>query len=183
MATNNFVALLFTLSLVFKGCTPVRVVSSNLKPGTTIKSYQTYNYMDISFKNEAFTELNSEGIQILKTAIDQQMQERGFTKTQNPDLWLNIGIVIEDKVQTRQTNIRDAPLYIGQRNYSWRSKEVEVNRYKLGTVTLDLVDQQKNEQIWEGVVQGTISNKSEKMKKRVNKGIDKLFNQLSTPDN
>jgi hypothetical protein len=111
------------------------------------------------------------------------MQDRGFTKTQNPDLWLNIGIVIENKVQTRQTNIRDAPLYIGQRNYSWRSKEVEVNRYKLGTVTLDLVDQQKNEQIWEGVVQGTISNKSEKMKKRVNKGIDKLFNQLSTPDN
>jgi hypothetical protein len=139
--------------------------------------------MDISLKNEAFTELNSEGIQILKTAIDQQMQERGFTKTQNPDLWLNIGIVIEDKVQTRQTNIRDAPLYIGQRNYSWRSKEVEVNRYKLGTVTLDLVDQQKNEQIWEGVMQGTISIKSEKMRKRVNKGIDKLFNQLSTPDN
>jgi hypothetical protein len=139
--------------------------------------------MDVSLKNEAFTELNSEGIQLLKTAIDQQMQDRGFTKTQNPDLWLNIGIVIENKVQTRQTNIRDAPLYIGQRNYSWRSKEVEVNRYKLGTVTLDLVDQQKNEQIWEGVVQGTISNKSEKMKKRVNKGIDKLFNQLSTPDN
>jgi hypothetical protein len=72
--------------------------------------------MDILMKNQASAELDSEGIQLLKAAIDKEMQDRGFSKSENPEMWMNIGIVIEDKVQTRQTNIRDAPLYIGQRN-------------------------------------------------------------------
>ena len=36
---------------------------------------------------------------------------------------INIGIVVEEKIQTREMNLRtDPPMHIGQRNYKWESK-------------------------------------------------------------
>ncbi|WP_366970479.1 DUF4136 domain-containing protein [Rhodocytophaga aerolata] len=129
---------------VFQYCTPVKVVSTRKHPTVELQSYKTFNFMDIQVKNDSLTQLNHPGIQMLKEAIVRELSAKGFQQAQEPDLWVNIGIVTEDKVQTRKTDIREAPVYIGQRRYSWKSEEVEVARYKTGTVSVDLVDAEKN---------------------------------------
>jgi hypothetical protein len=167
--------ILFLFIACFTFCTPVRVVSTQQKPGVDFKSYQTYNFLDISLKNDSMVEVAGDGMALLKSAIDEQMQKRGYTKSARPDLWVNIGIVTEQKVQTRQTNFREAPRYIGQRRYSWKSQEVVVNTYEQGTVSVDIVDNKLNERVWEGVAQGTIPDNPSKLNKRIRKAMEKLF--------
>ena len=145
---------IFSLGLA---CTPVRVISSRKNTDVQFNHFQSYNFLDVSLKTQQIGEQSQQGIQLLKEAVDREMNKRGYLKSDNPDLWINIGIVTEDNVQTRRTDIREAPVYIGQRRYSWQSKEVEVGRYRVGTVSIDVIDSGKNQQIWEGVVQGILT--------------------------
>jgi len=50
----------------------------------------------------------------VKTAIKNQMEEAGIALSDNPELLLNLGISVQEKVQTRETNILDMH-YMGQR--------------------------------------------------------------------
>lgn len=47
------------------------------------------------------------------------MKERGFVQnSSNPDLRINLGVVVEHKVQTRTSNVTTDPLtYAGERKY------------------------------------------------------------------
>jgi hypothetical protein len=139
--------------------------------------------MDMQLKNDSLMQTNQAGVQMLKEAIVRELFEKGFRQTDNPNLWVNIGIVTEDKVQTRNTSIREAPIYIGQRRYSWKSEEVVVAKYKLGTVSIHFVDAVKNEPVWEGVVQGTLSNNPTKLRHRIDKGVEMLFEKLPIVEN
>jgi hypothetical protein len=53
-------------------------------------------------------------------------------------------------------------MYSGQRNYTWKSQEIIVNRYKEVTVTVHLVDAQPIKAEWVGVVAKIIPSKQEK---------------------
>ena len=104
------------------------------------------------------------------------MVARGYEKvSENPDLIINLGINITKEEQTMETDIRDAPRYIGQRNYHWESEEIVIRRYTEGTVTLDLVDATENEMIWQAVSTGTLEKKREKNKKKIVRAAQKLF--------
>lgn len=176
---KKLIIITFILVSFFTLCTPVRVVSTQKKTDANFDSYRTYNFLDVSLKSEQMVDEDSEGIALLKKAISEQMEKRGFTKSPDPDLWVNIGIVTEQKVQTRETNFREAaPRYIGQRRYSWKREEVVVNRYTQGTATVDIVDAKQNEQVWEGVVEGTLTDNPNKLEKRINTGIENLFDKF-----
>lgn len=133
--------------------------------------------MDISFKNDSLDIESRPEIDMLKEAIVLQMEELGYKQSQNPDLWINIGVMVEEKTQTRQTNIRDAPIYIGQRRYHWESEEIIVDEYEQGTVTIDIIDAKANERIWEGIAAGTITDNEARMENRINDAMELLFNR------
>lgn len=172
-----FVFYLMFVSVLFS-CTPARVVSTQEKENIDYSLYKTFNFMDVSFRNDDVVNDEVQEYNLLKTAIAREMKDLGYTQADNPDLWINIGIVIEPKVQTRTTDIREAPVYIGQRRYHWESEEVVVNRYDEGTVSIDIVDADKNERIWEGIAAGTVTDNFEKLEKRINKAMELLFKKF-----
>lgn len=168
--------LLFPMLLFFfNSCSPVRVVATNEKDDVDFEAYDTYNFMDISLKNDSIDINSIPEVAILKEAIAAQMEGLGYEQAQNPDLWINIGLMVEEKVQTRETNIRDAPIYIGQRRYHWESEEVVVDEYEQGTVSIDIIDAHTNERIWEGIAAGTVTDDDAKMEKRINDAMELLF--------
>jgi len=115
----------------------------------------------------------------IKDEIADYFRGRGLSQSEtNPDMIINIGIVVEQKIQTRETSFREAPVYIGQRNYHWEIEEVEVGRYHEGTVTVDLIDRQKEVMMWQGVAQSIIEKKDAKSKKNIAAGVPKLFAEL-----
>ncbi|MCA6074567.1 DUF4136 domain-containing protein [Fulvivirga sedimenti] len=164
MKTLNFIIL--AIAGFMLACTPVRVVSTEIIE-KDFEGYKTFNFYEV--QNSTSPYLND-----LKKAVVSQLETKGYALSDNPDLMINIGSTVEEKVQTRETDYRDIA-YMGQRNYSWQSEEVVVNQYKEGTVVLDFVDTKTDNLVWQGVAAGTISGKESEMIKRINKGVEMLF--------
>ncbi|HEX8426613.1 DUF4136 domain-containing protein [Hymenobacter sp.] len=166
---------LLLLLLAFTACSPVRVKSTTQTPGVNFTTYKTYNFMDVTARNEAAFQGPTTSIEALKSAVSRELERRGYQRSDSPDLLVNIGVVTQEKTQTRQTTIYDAPLYIGQRRYRWQSQEVPVGTYAEGTATVDVVDAARNERIWQGVAASTLSKDPEKLTSRINEGITEMF--------
>ncbi len=169
----------FILLMVLGACSsaPVEVVSALQLPDVDYNSYQTFNFLDVTLKNDSMADTNSEEIQLLKNAIAREMEQLGYNKEPDPDLWVNIGVMVEQKVQTRQTDIREAPIYIGQRRYHWEAEERIVRRYEQGTVSIDLIDAERRERIWEGVATGILTDNPRKLENRINAAMEQLFDR------
>jgi len=176
--TRFNLSLLLLVVLAHYACSPIRVISNELDPQANTEKYHTFNFYDLKVKAPQPEEIRESGIDMLKDAIQNELEAVGLEKSENPNIWVNIGIVIEDKVQTRQTDIREAPMYIGQRNYHWESEEVLVDEYKEGTVTIDLIDARTNEMVGQSVASGVIVENENKLKQRIDKGMAKVFQDL-----
>ncbi|WP_026880512.1 DUF4136 domain-containing protein [Hymenobacter norwichensis] len=173
--------LLLASLLAFVACSPVRVESTTQMPGVNFRAYKTYNFMDVTARNEDIFRGSSANVEQLKQAVARQLEQRGYQRADKPDLWVNIGVVTQNKVQTRETNIWDAPRYIGQRNYHWQSQEVPVGSYREGTATVDIVDAARNEQIWQGIAASALSKDPEKLAARIDEGIADMFKAYPVP--
>ena len=168
------ITLCFLLFVVF-GFSQT-LVSYNKSENVDFSKYKTYKIYSLEIKNSPEFEPKKAGLNLLLLEITKQMNARGYKKvTENPDLLINIGVAITEEVQTRETDIRDAPMYIGQRNYKWESEEIVVRKYSEGTVTLDLVDTNKEDMIWQAVSSGILSKKREKNNTKIEKSLQKLF--------
>ncbi len=140
---------------------------------TEFKTYQVY---ELDVKSIPEFEPKKEGLNLLIEEIYKQMNIRGYQKVkENADLLINLGVTLSQEQQTRETDIRDAPRYMGSRNYHWESGEIVVRNYVSGTVTLDIVDNKENKMIWQAVAKGAVEKKQEKNKKKIVKATQKLF--------
>ncbi|HEX5169251.1 MAG TPA: DUF4136 domain-containing protein [Cyclobacteriaceae bacterium] len=168
-----------SLVIFICSCAPqVKIVGTKPAEGTSLNNYKTFDFYQFNTEVVPSPTFNLR-TGWLKDEIAKQLNARGLSQSSdNPDLLVNIGVVIEEKVQTRETTIRDAPMYTGQRNYSWQSQEVAVGTYEEGTVTIDLVDRMKNEMIWEGVASSILVKSDESSKKNIAQGMEALFAKI-----
>ncbi|QMU30321.1 DUF4136 domain-containing protein [Adhaeribacter radiodurans] len=129
MKCNFFI---YCCLLALLSCSSTRVANIQAADNFVLSNYKTFNFYEITANGEPVNPQFNNRIDILKSTIQQQLTSKGLTLSQtNPDLLVNVGIVTTEKVQTRQTDFRtDAPRYIGQYRYSWKSQQVEVGRYR-----------------------------------------------------
>lgn len=172
---------LFLLMLALTGCAAEHVQHTEQAPNIDFRAYKTYNFLDVTARNEAAFQGPGTGIETLKQAIGREMQRRGYQPSAAPDLLVNIGVVTQDKVQTRETTLRDAPIYLGQRNYHWQSQNVVVGHYEEGTATVELVDAARQELIWQGSVKSILSPRADKLTKRIDEAVEALFEKFPVP--
>jgi Domain of unknown function (DUF4136) len=168
------------MGLLLLGCTVVRVKNTEAAAGFALTNYKTFGFYEVSARGDTVAPSYVHQVELLKNAIRQQLTAKGLTLSpSDPDLLVNIGVVTREKVQTRQTDFRtDAPRYIGQRRYSWRSEEVEVGRYKEGTVSVHLVDRQNNALVWKGAAEAILPRREARLQKTIDAGVSKLFQSL-----
>ncbi|WP_276496491.1 DUF4136 domain-containing protein [Pontibacter litorisediminis] len=172
--------LLSVLSLVAAACSPVRVLDTEAEEGFQLSSYKTFDFYEVDASGMELEPYNRQ-LEYVKQEIAQQLQQRGLTRrSSSPELKVNLGIVVAEKVQTRETNIlTDPPYYMGQRRYTWKSEEVEVRRYNEGTLSLHLVDNARNELVWQGAAEGAIpDDNTQKLQRRISQGIQKLIAKI-----
>lgn len=174
---KNFVLL---LAIISASCSGIKVLNTETGDAVNFTRYKTFNFYEVNASGDTISQNFNNHISLLKEAINYELDKRGFTLSKtNPDLLVNIGIVVKDTVQTRETDIRfDGPRYIGQRNYSWKSETVEMGRYREGTVTLDLVDAAQKKLVWKGSVQGILPSKETAVLKTAQKGMELLFDKF-----
>ena len=168
------------LVLLVIACSPVRVVHTDSAPGFRLGNYKTFGFYESEAAGDATLINYSPTFAYLKSALISQLENRGLRHTDtNPDLLINLGIVVVEEVQTRETDfMTDRPRYMGQQRYSWRSEEVVVDRYKAGTISIHLVDPEQNEMLWQGEAEAVIPDESRKRQKRIDEGIKELTEKI-----
>lgn len=179
MRTTAIPCFFLLLGFLLSTCSSTNVLYDDINPDADFSQYRTFDFYKVNVDNQSKLEPHMENLEKVKAAIRQEMEQRGFTYSEaDPDLRLNLGIVLEDQVQTRETDIRDAPIYTGSRNYHWESEEVVVREYETGTLVLDVVDANNEELLWEGSAKDVITQNQSKMEKRINNLIKRLFEKF-----
>ena len=168
-------SLLVVVSLV--QCAPVRNVHSYNAPGFSLSNYKTFDFYTINLAGEPVHNFETR-IEWIKQEVVHQLKSKGLSQSgDHPDLYVNIGVMIEEKIQTRQNEVRpDAMRYIGERSYSASTEEV--GRFKEGTITIHLVDRSANSLMWEGTASSVLVLQDEASHKNIIAGAQRMFSKL-----
>jgi PBP1b-binding outer membrane lipoprotein LpoB len=175
----KLVPLLFTWLLI-ASCASTKVTVHPSDSEVTLSDFQTFDFFELMAEGDTSSNFQ-QNITSLKAEIIDEMQARGLKQSSDdPEIKINLGIMVEEKTQTRQTSLTDPGewTYIGQRNYKWESKTVEVGTYREGSFTLHLVDSQTNEAIWVGIIEGILPTNPKKRKNTVDKAVTALFDKI-----
>jgi hypothetical protein len=175
--------LFFLLIIFLSACSGVKVLNTETGDNVDFAKYKTFDFYHVRASGDTMSNVFDARMKLLKESIAAELTQRGYQQSSDPDILVNIGIRIKEQVQTRQTDWQTdgAPRYIGQRNYSWKSEEIEVGRYREGTVAIHLVDAAKKQMIWKGVMQGVVPDTKRTVEGSAQKSISKLFERFPVP--
>ena len=172
--------ILLLLAIAFSGCASNNILS-DYNRDVDFGRYETYNFFkDAGPENTNYQSFFSK---YMVEAISQEMEKRGYTRSDDPDLLVNFNARLQEKTQVRTTSAPSSSLYYGyRRGYysSWPSyhfgTETHVSQYTEGTFNIDLVDAKKKQLVWEAVGTGRVTQKKlENLEQGVKEGVPKFF--------
>lgn len=178
---NIRISIILSISIIFllSGCSTVKIQQVNKESNFSLADYKTYEPHVVKLDSSLLQEYNTR-INYLKEELTKQLANSGLTRSaDNPDLIINVGLIMDEKIQTRETDFSTDAVYTGSRNFAWQSEEVEVGRYDEGTLTLDFVDAKDNNLKCRGVAKGVKVKKDESAQKNIAQGIEKLFKEIN----
>lgn len=175
-AIKLFIVIIVAI-IAFISCgTSAKLLYQDSAPNVDWSKYKTFGFVEVESVGVTNQDLFNKSIALLKEAVSAQMQAKGFQPSSQPDLLINMGVVLKEEKQTRETDFRtDRPRYMGQRNYSWKSEEIIVNTYKTGTLDFHLIDASKKTMIWQAAIQEIVPYKESKIPDAIQVGVKKLF--------
>jgi len=175
MKAFGYILLLMAVS----GCSGISIIGVDKADNFTIINYKTFDFFKVDASGDALSDHSKENLELLKAAITKELQSKGVTQSStDPDLLVNIGVVVLEKVQTRETRLGEYPTYMGTRNYSWERQDIEVGRYRDGTVTVHLVEPETKKMVWKGAAQGVLPNKQSGVPGMIDQGMKQLFEKV-----
>lgn len=174
-----FVAL---MSVGISACSSSGSLRSDYDDSADFSQYRTYNYFDDAGRNpDQYQSLFS---QYMIEAIDKEMQSRGYTRSDNPDLLVNFNAQLQDKTKvTTSPSMGMTGGYYGYRGgfydpwmgYGYGT-DTHVSQYTEGTYNIDLVDPNTKKLVWEAVGVGKLTeDKLANMKQLIAEGVPRYF--------
>lgn len=153
--------LLLTAALaMIAGCASTPNTISNVAPGTDFSGYSTFGFLDdLATDKENYESLESS---FLKVAVAQELDLRGFSYSESPDLLVNFYIHTKEKI--RSTTVPSMDAYYGWRDPfydpwgGYGGYETRIDQYTEGTLNIDIVDASSNKLIFEGAVAGRVTD-------------------------
>ena len=158
---------------LFSSCSSV-MVNSDYDKNTDFNSYKTFAFQKSGIDKLEISDLDKK--RILR-AIDSEMTKKGFTKSEKPDLLINIFTKEREQVDINQYN--------SNWGYGWRwggdpfmwGGQTTVTKTTEGTLFIDIIDANKKELIWQGEGNGYLTRKTEEKEARINEFVTKILEQ------
>ena len=182
MKATSFSAIALA-ALLLAGCSGIKISGISKTPEFSISKYKSFGFHELEAGGSGLAANIQPNVDLLKAAIVKEMQAKGVTRTQSsPDLICNIGVVVEEKEQTRETSLTNPGdrqmTYMGSRNYSWESQEVVVGTYREGSVKVDLIDKNTMKLVWTGTAESVLPSKAKNVPATIDEAMQKLFAEM-----
>ncbi|MEO8237171.1 MAG: DUF4136 domain-containing protein [Flavobacterium sp.] len=172
MKTFKLIPIL--LLLILTSCSTVSVYSDYDK-NVDFASYKTYAFFKPGIDKVEISDLDKRRI---LHAIDTQMQAKGFTKSESPDILINIFTKSREQVNVNQFNAGWGYGWgWGWNPYMMYGGQTSVSTSTEGTLYIDLIDAKKKEMIWQGEGIGTLTKNVDKKDEKVNEFVAKILAQ------
>jgi uncharacterized protein DUF4136 len=180
--TVNLIILLIA-GYTMGGCASGPSILSDYDHSAPFDSYTTYNFMEGAGPDD--DNYQSFFSRYVIEAITIEMENRGYTKSDDPDLLVNFNANLQDKTKIRTTSA-PPPMHGGYYGYrsgyygAWGGygygTETHVSQYTEGTFNIDIVDNRTHQLVWEAVGVGRVTEKTlEKLEEVVKAGVPNYF--------
>jgi hypothetical protein len=161
--------------IVATSCTSIKV-SSDFDKTVTFAAYKTYAFTPEA-QSLKIDDLNRNR---LLTAISNELSTKGFTKSENPDVWIDIKIKLKE--QQTATATTNSPYGYGY-GYGYRygggftTTTINYDTYVDGTIFVDMIDVAKKQLVWQGRGTGTLDPDAsqQKREKNINYSVKQIF--------
>lgn len=164
---------ILSLLLVVAGCSTIQV-TYDYDGSADFSKYKTYSYTEEA-KNFPIQELDRSRV---LNAIDKQMTAKGFTKSDNPDVLIDLQMKLQQRQEATATNTGGYGAY----RYGWGAgyggtTRVTVENYVDGTLFINMIDKSTEKMVWQGRGTKTLEDhpSPEKKEQNINYAIQQIF--------
>jgi hypothetical protein len=172
--------LMLPLLALLAACASGPQIRTDRDPSANFAIYRTWNFTtELGTDRAGYSTLITGHF---KRAVSREMEARGYTlSTDKPDLLVNFFTSVrEGAVAQRTPSVTIGIGYYGYRSglYStWPldDRDVTTVQYQVGTASIDVVDAARKQLIWEGVAEGSVT---ERVRNNPGPAIDKAVKEM-----
>ncbi len=173
MKLKTIIGLIVATTMLFS-CATVQV-QTDYDTQANFNNYKTFGFYKPGIDKVEINDLDKK--RILR-AIDKTMQEKGFTKSENPDLLVNIKTKAEKSINVYQNTGFGYGYGWGWYNpigwggfYGYNTTYQTVD----GVLYIDLIDAQKKELIWNGTGRAALVEGPEAKEARIQEMVSAIL--------
>lgn len=164
------------LAITAFACQTIKV-SYDYDRQADLNGYKTYKLSDET-NNLKIQQLDRD--RIIK-AVENEMAVKGFSKSQSPDIIVDINVASEEKQTATATTTGS---YYGSRYRGWNygsgfsTTQINYDKYVEGSLVITFVDSKKEQIVWQGSGTKTLveNASAEKRDENINNAVQKILN-------
>lgn len=180
---SDYSRLIMTLGMfmLLAGCASKPTIQTDYDHSVDFSQYKTYAFFNpMGIENPNYSSVLGS---IFRNAISKEMESRGYTQSDTPDLLINVSGKMKDKTKVTTSPSMHGGYYgyRGGRYGAWGGygygSTTHVSNYTEGTVNVDLVDVDLKRMVWEGVAVGRVSESktNEETRAAIHSGVQEMF--------
>ena len=166
MKTLKFLSLIILITL--SSCSSV-MVNADYDKKVSFTNYKSYAYLKSGIDKAEISDLDKKRI---LNSIDEVMQSKGFSKSENPDVLISIFTKERERVDVYQ----NYGFGWGWNPY-WGMGYSNVTTTPEGTLFIDIIDAKSKELVWQGEGSGYLTKNTEKKEARIKEFVSKILEQ------
>lgn len=181
MKRFKLTAICFFLATLVASCASGPQIKSDYDSTVDFSQYRTFGFFSpLGIEGPSYSTIYGS---VFREAISREMEAKGYTKSDRPDLLINVSARLKDKTSVTTTT-DPFPTYYGYRRgfydpwsgYPYGTT-THVNQYTEGTVNIDVVDAKAKKMIFEGVAIGRLKEdrSNEEVRQAINSAVAKMF--------
>ena len=162
---------IFTSLFVIVALTTVAMaakVSADYDHSAKFSDYRTYSWTKVEAANSIWDAR-------VKAAVDKELAAKGWTQVPSGG---DVSVVAVASTRTEQQLNTYYNGFGGRRFGGFGNATTAVDKYRVGTLVVDMFDRSSRNLIWRASASDTLSGNPEKNTKNLNKGVQKMFSHF-----
>ncbi|MFD2517849.1 DUF4136 domain-containing protein [Salinimicrobium flavum] len=170
MKPLKITAVLLLFVLVLNSCNTVKV-ATDYDREANFNQYQSFAFFKPGIDKAEISDLDKK--RILR-AIEAEMQQKGFTKSEDPDLLVSIFTKTKENINIYNHNYAYGYGW-GWHPWYWGSGYNTVSSTTEGTLYIDLIDAERKELVWQGMGTAALAKDVERKQGRINEIVKEIL--------